>query len=61
MHKMKQKKQFVRPEVLQELSLLHDTTILQGSVVDDVTVISSGQEVQEINAEDQEWNQNWEW
>ncbi|MBR1487313.1 MAG: hypothetical protein IJ603_00280 [Bacteroidales bacterium] len=58
---MKQKKQFVRPEVLQELSLLHDTPILQGSVVDDVTVISSGQEVQEINAEDQEWNQNWEW
>lgn len=61
MHKMKQKKQFVRPAILQELSLLPDTPILQTSVVDNMTVISSGQEVIDISAEDEEWNQDWTW
>jgi hypothetical protein len=44
---MKQKKQFVRPAVLQELSLLPDMPILAGSVVDNTTIVSTGQEVQE--------------
>ena len=61
MHKMKQKKQFVRPAILQELSLLPDTPILQASVVDNMTVISSGQQVEEINADDQDWNKDWTW
>ena len=47
MHKMKQKKQFVRPAILQELSLLPDMPILAGSVVDNTTIVSTGQEVQE--------------
>ena len=58
---MKQKKQFVRPAILQELSLLPDTPILQASVVDNMTVISSGQQVEEINADDQDWNKDWTW
>ena len=61
MHKMKQKKQFVRPAVLQELSLLPDMPILAGSVVDNVTVVSAGQPVEDINADDQDWNKKWEW
>ncbi len=61
MHKMKQKKQFVKPEVLQELALLPGTPILQGSVIDNMTVVSSGQKVEEINAEGQDWNQEWQW
>ena len=61
MHKMKQKKQFVRPAVLQELSLQPDMPILAGSVVDNVTVVSAGQPVEDINADDQDWNKKWEW
>lgn len=61
MHKMKQKKQFTRPAILQELSLLPDTPILQASVVDNMTVISSGQQVEEINADTQDWNKDWTW
>ena len=61
MHKMKKKKQFVRPAVLQDLSLLPETPILAGSVVDNVTVVSAGQSVTDINADDQDWNKKWEW
>ena len=59
MHKMKQKKQFVRPVVLQELSLLPDTPILAGSVVDNTTIVSTGQEVKEWNYET-DFDHNWE-
>ena len=61
MHKMKQKKQFTRPAILQELSLLPDSPILAGSVVNNAVVVSDGQPVTDINAEEQDWNQNWEW
>jgi hypothetical protein len=62
MHKMKQKKQFTRPAILQELSLLPDTPILQGSVSDNVTVATTGQEVQDydFSGEDPIFNHDWE-
>ena len=59
MHKMKQKKQFTRPAILQELSLLPDTPILAGPVVDNTTIVSTGQEVQDWNYET-DFDHNWE-
>ena len=57
---MKQKKQFVRPAVLQELFLLPDTPILAGSVADNVTIVSTGQEVEEHDFSGGEFNHEWE-
>ena len=59
MHKMKQKKQFTRPAVLQELSLLGESPILNGSVVDNTTIVSTGQEVQDWDFE-KDFDHNWE-
>ena len=56
---MKQKKQFIRPAVLQELSLLPDTPILAGSVVDNTTILSTGQTVENWNYET-DFDHNWE-
>ena len=61
MHKMKQKKQFVRPGIRQELTLLPESPILQGSVVDNTTIVSAGQPVEDINADSQDWNKEWQW
>ena len=58
---MNNKKQFERPAILQEFTLLPEAPILAESVVDDVTVISEGQQVQDIDASDQGWNHQWEW
>lgn len=58
---MKKKQQFERPAILQEFTLLPEAPILAESVVDDVTVISEGQQVQDIDASDQGWNHQWEW
>ena len=62
MHKMKQKKQFTRPAVLQELSLLPDTPILAGSVVDNTTILSTGQTVEnyDFSPEQSDFNHEWE-
>ena len=63
MHKMKQKKQFTRPAILQELSLLPDTPILAGSVVDNVTIVSTGQEVENYDftpSDDSPFDHTWE-
>ena len=46
---MKQKKQFTRPAILQELSLLPETPILQGSTSDNVTIATTGQEVKDYD------------
>lgn len=60
MHKMKKKKQFVRPAVLQDLSLLPETPILAGSVVDNATIVSTGQEVENYDFSGDDFNHNWE-
>ena len=59
MHKMKQKKQFVRPAILQELSLLPDTPILQGSVVDNTVIVSTGQDVVNHDFSDETFDHQW--
>lgn len=61
MHNMKQKKSFVKPVVLQEVTLLPGSPILQGSVSDNTTVISMGQEVVRMEVDDPtSFNHNWE-
>lgn len=61
MHNMKQKQLFVKPVVLQEVTLLPGSPILQGSVSDNTTVISMGQQVEFVDVDDpQYFNHNWE-
>jgi hypothetical protein len=58
---MKQKQLFVKPVVLQEVTLLPGSPILQGSVSDNTTVISMGQQVEFVDVDDpQYFNHNWE-
>lgn len=58
---MKQKKSFVKPVVLQEVTLLPGSPILQGSVSDNTTVISMGQQVEFMDVDDPDhFNHNWE-
>ena len=58
---MNMKQKFIKPEILQELTLLGDRSILAGSVVNNATVVSMGQEVTDIDAGNQDWNQQWNW
>ena len=43
------------------LEVVFEGHLLEGSVLDDLTVTSVGQKVQDIDAEDQGWNTEWEW
>ena len=54
------KKQFVKPEILREITLLPECPILAGSVVDNTTIVSTGQEVQTHDFSDSSFNHNWE-
>ena len=60
---MKTKVKFVKPAILREVSLESGAGILAGSIVDQVEIISAGQPVEEIDAEDAEfdWNDDWTW
>ena len=58
---MKKKKQFIKPTILRELELLGDGPILQGSASDNATVVSMGQDVKNIDATREDWNEKWEW
>lgn len=49
MHNMRKKQQFVRPAVLQEMTFLPDCPILAGSGADNMTVYSTGQQVDNYN------------
>lgn len=60
MHNMRKKQQFVRPAVLQELTLLPDTPILQGSIVDNTTIVSTGQTVVDHDFSDESFDHQWE-
>ena len=46
---MNKKQTYQTPRVLQEVDVLLERDFLNGSVVDDMTVVSTGQEVEEIN------------
>jgi len=60
---MKTKEQFVKPAILREVSLDSGASILAGSIVDQVEILSAGQEVHDIDASSSEfeWNENWNW
>lgn len=61
---MKRKHKFESPTVLQAVDLsLEGGILLKGSIVDQVEVISAGQEVHDIDASSSEfdWNENWNW
>ena len=57
---MAMKKQFVKPVVLGELSLQGDKPILEGSVVDNTTIVSTGQAVENHDFSGTEFNHQWE-
>lgn len=46
---MRNRQRFVRPEIRQELTLLPDSPILQGSISEQTTIISTGQPVEEYD------------
>ena len=60
---MRAKLKFVTPSVLQDVDLVPEAGVLAGSIVDQVELISAGQEVHDIDAESSEfeWNDNWNW
>ena len=60
---MKRKQKFETPTVLQRVDLaLEGGILLKGSIVDQLEIVSAGQEVHEIDAdEDFDWNEKWEW
>ncbi len=60
---MKTKEQFVKPAILREVTLEGEGSILGGSIVDQVEIMSAGQEVHDIDASSEEfdWNSNWNW
>ena len=50
---------FITPAILQALSFREETPILAGSVVDQTTVSTTGQEVQDYDWSDSSFNHNW--
>ena len=61
---MKRKQKFETPTVLQSVDLaLEGGILLKGSIVDQVEVISAGQEVHDLDAEEPQfdWNESWNW
>ena len=60
---MKRKQKLETPTVLQQVDLALESGILvKGSIVDQLEIISAGQEVHEIDADkDFVWNEKWEW
>lgn len=61
---MKRKQKFETPTVLQQVDLaLEGGILLKGSIVDQVEVISAGQEVHDLDAEEPQfdWNESWNW
>lgn len=58
---MNMKQKFIKPAILQEVTLLGDGSILAASIVDSGFVVeSTGQDVNNIDAS-QDWNSKWEW
>ncbi len=54
------KRLFIKPAILRELDLLGDGPILQGSVSDNTTVVSTGQEVKDYDFSGDTFNHQWE-
>jgi len=60
---MKTKVRFVKPAILQEVTLEGEGQLLAGSIVNQVEIESAGQVVHDIDASstDFDWNDNWTW
>lgn len=59
---MRQKKKFIPPMILEIAAFQLEEAILAGSIVDNNFMLeSAGQSVNNIDADEQDWNQNWEW
>ena len=60
---MRTKEQFVKPAILREVTLEEGGSLLAGSIVDQVEILSAGQEVHDIDANSPEfdWSGNWNW
>lgn len=59
---MRQKKKFIPPMILEEVSLQPGESILAGSIVNnDFQLETAGQDVNNIDAGEQDWNNSWEW
>ena len=60
---MRTKEQFVKPAILREVTLEEGGSLLAGSIVDQVEILSAGQEVHDIDASSAEfdWSENWNW
>ena len=61
---MKRKQKFETPTVLQRVDLaLEDGILVKGSIVDQLEIVSAGQEGHEFDADDEDfaWNEKWEW
>ena len=60
---MRTKEQFVKPAILREVTLEEGGSLLAGSIVDQVEILSAGQEVHDIDATSPEfdWSENWNW
>ena len=43
------------------LGFVFEGNLLEGSVLDDLTVTSVGQQTHDINAQEEGWNTEWEW
>ena len=60
---MKRKLYYEAPAILRKTPLRLEGEILAGSVVNQATIISNGQQVTDIDAGSTEfdWNNNWTW
>ena len=56
---MQQKYKYNKPTI-KKIVCLEKTSIMSGSIVDETTVTSTGQEVVEFDFSDETFNQNWE-
>ncbi|KWW27446.1 MAG: hypothetical protein AUK63_2271 [bacterium P3] len=57
------KKTYRTPTVTRKVRLCLERDFLGGSIVDQIEVLSAGQEVHDIDAgsSEYEWNENWNW
>ena len=59
---MKEQRHYQAPRVLKEVSLLLEEDLLATSIVNNnFKLESAGQEVNNISADTQEWNNAWSW
>ena len=58
---MKTKEKFIKPAILREVSLESEERLLVGSIVDEMTITSLGQDVTEYDFSDESEGFNFDW